>query len=742
MSEITCPTCATLNPHGAAFCANCGAALLGDSGPLKVGQMMHGRYTVLRPLGKGGMGALHLASETIAGQDRLVVIKEMLDYYDPADPHGETKALKRFETEAATLARLNTAGIPQLFDYFREGGRNYIVMQYIQGQNLESGLTHQDDHGNLVPGKAYPVEQVRRWGLQLCKVLENLAGQNVVHMDIKPANLIVSEAGDVWLVDFGTAKAQRSIHPGGAVGLEKSSVYGTQGYAPPEQVAGNAEPRSDIYALAATLYHLLTDDDPRINPFAFARLDQLPQDIKLALKSALSFEVNQRCTARQFAALLEKDTGPLTNTVFRWQDGTLANQPKELAVSANRNWEEARGYFVGDAWNKWFKDLHRYDLVGQIQQVKSQHKDPDLALDAFLRSLDPTLDPPGLLLPVAILDAGVIPWQKQSTLELDIFNLGGGVLQARFIELPAGVKVSPEQFVTHEWQRVKISLDTGELSPGPKQQTLFIGIDAGIAGKKFIPITITIPEPKLRVDRSQIDLGTIGRGETALGSLRVSNSGGSSFIVEAAVQPGWPRLDPARFLCAPGKNYLVKIKASSHDLKAGENIAQISLRARAGNWSQMTKVPVRLVLQQEKIWQIDWTPSLGGALIMVFYGGILGIFLGFMTAYTFQGITTTLGAALAGAVIGMFISLLPSAIAGAVGRVSSQAGRQGLRAGLRSGVALGMLVGALAGAAFEWILSGLGLALVSGEGLNLFGALVGATVGLALASLIGWQGRR
>ena len=703
---------------------------------------MRERYTVLRPLSKGGMGALYLASETIASQERLVVIKEMLDYYDLADPHGETKALKRFEAEAATLARLNTLGIPQLFDYFREGGRNYIVMQYIQGQNLESGLTHQDDHGNRVDGKPYPVEQVRRWGLQLCKVLENLAAQNVVHMDIKPANLIVNDAGDVWLVDFGTAKAQRGFTPGGAIGLEKSSVYGTQGYAPPEQVAGHAEARSDIYALAATLYHLLTDDDPRSNPFTFPKLDQLPQDIKLALKSALVFEVNQRCTARQFAAMLEKDTGPITSTVFRWQDGTLTNQPKELAVTANRNWEEARGYFVGDAWSNWFKDLHRNDLIAQVQQTKAQYKDPDLALDAFLRTLDPSLEPPGLHLPVSILDAGLLPWQNQSILELDIFNLGGGVLQARFIELPPGVQVTPAQFVTHEWQRVKISLDTGELSPSPKQQTLFLGIDAGKAGKKYIPITILIPEPKVRVDRTQLELGMIGRGETALGSLRVNNAGGSSFLAEVGAQSGWLHLEPARFLCAPGKSYVIKVKASTNGLKAGENLASISLRAHAGNWSQNIKLPVRMSLRQEKLLEGDWTPPLGGALLMAFYGGVLGIFLGYITAITFGGVTTTLGAALAGGIIGMFIALLPGAFAGAVGRVNRQTGRQGLRAGLRSAVALGMLVGGLAGVALEWLLSWLGLALAIGEGLNVFGALVGIAVGLAIATLIGWRGRR
>jgi serine/threonine protein kinase len=718
---------------------------------------MHERYTILRSLGKGGMGALYLASETIANQERLVVIKEMLDYYDPDDPQGETKALKRFESEAATLTRLNTVGIPLIFEFFSAAGRNYIVMQYIQGENLESGLTHQDENGAWIQGKPYAVDRVRRWGIQLCKVLETLSAQSVVHMDIKPANLIVNEIGDIWLVDFGTAKAPHGSNPGGAVGLEKSSVYGTQGYAPPEQAAGNAEVRSDVYALAATLYHLLTDDDPRDSPFSFPQLDTLPSDIQAALKMALAFDVNQRCSARQFAALLEAGTEPAAASTFRWQNGTLSSQPRDLAATSNKNWEEARGYFIGDEWARWFKEMHRHDLVAQLQQAKSQYKDPDLALDAFLRLIDPSLDPPAIHLPVPVLDGGVVPWQKQTVLELEIFNLGGGALQGRFIDLPAGIQVSPVQFVTHEWQKARITLDTSELSPSSKQQTLFVGIDAGNAGKKYVPITVTIPEPKMRLDHSTLDLGITGRNESALTSLRVSNAGGSPFLAEVSGQASWLRVEPARFLCSPGKPYLLKVSAHPRHLKPGENSSRINLTARANNWSQSLQVPVRVVLRQGKPERepirmensrplntapvpADWTLPTGGAIILAVYGLFFGGFLGYLAAGIFGGVSNVFGGMLAGAMIGMFLSLLPGAITGAAGRLNRQPGRPGLRAGLRSGVAVGMLSGALAGGASELLLTAIGMNLAAGQGMNILGAVVGVVVGLTLAALLGWRG--
>ena len=267
----SCPVCNHPARVGARFCSACGAALAVATslGRLAIGQVLNGRYRVVRPLSKGGMGAIYLVEDnSVFGKQR--VLKEMLDYVDPADypdaaayQQAVQHAHQRFEEEARTLASLRHHGIPDIMEYFSEGGHNYIVMEYIEGMNLEQRLTHDDAQGRRIAGRPYPADEVIRYGIQVCKVLEYLVGlpKTVVHQDIKPANLIVDGTGAVWLVDFGTAKARLAVGPGGKVGLQKSSVYGTVGYAPREQYKGQSEPRSDVYALGATLYHLATDDD-------------------------------------------------------------------------------------------------------------------------------------------------------------------------------------------------------------------------------------------------------------------------------------------------------------------------------------------------------------------------------------------------------------------------------------------------------------------------------------------------
>jgi serine/threonine protein kinase len=297
----TCPYCGQANRPSARFCSHCGQPLQAGQPfvyvPLQPGQLIHGGdYRIVKPLSKGGMGKVYLAEQHLQAFKKLRIIKEMLDYFDPHNPQEAANARKRFEEEARLLARLEHPSIPGIIDYFSEGERNYIVMAYVEGENLQERLERSGRQSS---------RDVKKWGIALCHILEYLASLKppVVHHDIKPANIILDEnTGDVRLVDFGIAKARLVRQTGGKVSLRKSSIYGTRGYAPPEQYQGQSTPKSDVYALAATMYHLLTDDDPGDHPFSFPSLSHEES----ILDKALEPDINKRINATQFRQALEK----------------------------------------------------------------------------------------------------------------------------------------------------------------------------------------------------------------------------------------------------------------------------------------------------------------------------------------------------------------------------------------------------------------------------------------------------
>ena len=219
-----------------------------DDDKLSTGTILENRYKIERVLGIGGMGAVYLARDTRFKVTKYVAVKEIVAQVHD-DAMRETLVLN-FEREANLLATLNHAAIPKIHDYFTIGRRWYLVMQYIQGQNLESIL---DATENLLP-----VQQTVIWAIELCDVLYYLHSHKpepIVFRDMKPANIMVTPENRVVLVDFGIAK---EFELG-----EKGTMIGTEGYSPPEQYRGEASPQVDIYALGATLHHILTGIDPR-----------------------------------------------------------------------------------------------------------------------------------------------------------------------------------------------------------------------------------------------------------------------------------------------------------------------------------------------------------------------------------------------------------------------------------------------------------------------------------------------
>ena len=468
----SCPSCGREVRSQARFCPRCGVALVGSLPPPD--QLERAGYTIVRSLTKGGMGAVYLAKDKRAF-DRLCVVKQMLEYYDPADPEERRRAQQRFEEEGRTLASLSHPGIPQIYAFFSENGRYYLVMEYIQGENLETFVTHEDETGATVPGQRLPLEEIGRYTVQVCRILEYLHAQQrpVVHQDVKPANLILErQRGEVRLVDFGTARAK--IPPGAEPGNgEHASVYGTDGYAPPEQYRGNPVPRSDVFALAATAYHLLTDDDPRKHPFKFPRLDDLPRELGLALKRALRSAPDRRSTARELHEMLESMVAPgRALEAFTFPGGTRIRSVGSLPALSDDHWDAARSYLYNGDFQRWLRDLNRHDLVAAADEIVHREKNHDAGLEAFLHVVDPGLSQPRLTCDPSEVDLGPIARQSALIRKITVSNTARGYALAQVSATQPWIEVYPTSL--HLWTGmpadIRVSVRAEDLPLRSKQR--------------------------------------------------------------------------------------------------------------------------------------------------------------------------------------------------------------------------------------------------------------------------------
>ncbi|MDI1241271.1 MAG: protein kinase, partial [bacterium] len=233
---------------------------------LPEGTVLNGRYEVVRKIGGGGMGAIYLASDNNLG-GVLRAVKEMVQAHIEDDQ--QEKAINDFKRESMILSTLDHPSIPTIYDYFfdAEESRFYLVMKYISGGDLASKLRSSPD------GK---IEEmiVTEWAIQLTDVLNYLHNQpsTIVYRDLKPSNIMLDgNSSRVMLIDFGIA---RNISKKEEKGV---TAVGTMGYAPPELFSGNVEPRSDIYSLGSTMFHLLTGADPQSNPLLIFDFQKNPR---------------------------------------------------------------------------------------------------------------------------------------------------------------------------------------------------------------------------------------------------------------------------------------------------------------------------------------------------------------------------------------------------------------------------------------------------------------------------------
>lgn len=424
MTTTVCPSCLTPASNAQARnCTRCGGNLHSE---LAVGALVAGQYSIIKKVGHGGSGQIYLAEDTRTFNRRCVLKRTLLGL--------DAEAQRRFAAEAQTLTRLRHPQVPQIYAFFNDSISVYIVMEYIAGRDLEQGLSQRQADGSLLPGRPRPAAQVLHDGVTVCSILEHLHTRvpPLVHCDIKPANLIRdTESNALFLVDFGAAAATGA-----------GENFGTPGYAAPEMYQGKRMPASDIYALGATLYHLLTDDDPCEHPLKFPKLDRLPAVLRSLIERTVASDPKDRPSATELRQALERcQQLPLARTGFS-PPGGIPENATEFVTAARANWAYAVDALVEGDVEQWLRDNRHTREAIALNQLRPTTT-PDLALEQLLRWLVPSLPP--VELRFSHREIELAP-QAGGYQQLHV-TARGGMARVKLVSAPMWLQVAPPELI-------------------------------------------------------------------------------------------------------------------------------------------------------------------------------------------------------------------------------------------------------------------------------------------------------
>jgi len=282
-----------------------------------IGRVIKGRYKLIDELGRGSFATVYIARDT--KNNRIYAIKVM--HFEFAD---DGELLARFQREAHILLQLSDPHIVRIFDYGDDNDLHYIVMDYIDGQNLKY---HTLTHGPMEPLRALDYAQ------QICEGLDTAYRHGVVHRDIKPQNIVINSKDAVKITDFGLARSRETVT------LTQSNVFmGTAYYIPPEQAESgrSADTRSDLYSVAAVLFEMLTGNPPfegetavdivvkHMNdkvPSICRVRPELPREVDLFMQKAMAKSPADRySTPREFISALEQLQQRVQNSLSELRD--------------------------------------------------------------------------------------------------------------------------------------------------------------------------------------------------------------------------------------------------------------------------------------------------------------------------------------------------------------------------------------------------------------------------------------
>ncbi len=457
-ARIRCPSCGKETPKGARFCPDCGAQLIADRPRMSTGRLpslhlLGNRYTISRKIAQGGQSAVYLARDTYQN-DSERAIKEMSQ--SQIEPLKRQQAINDFIREANMLQSLDHPTLARVFNLFMENDKYYLVMEYVPGHNLED---------ELVQYRREPLdwEDVTVWGMALADTLTYLHSRTppIIYRDLKPANVMLLPDGGVKLIDFGIARFLHNMH------MNDTMQLGTDGYAPLEQYSSRSEPRSDIYALGASLYHLLTGRVPEAAPLRMAGHNltpirainpRTPEVVERVIMKALNLQPQDRFrTAQEMREGLEWARRQSQSRA----SGVTGDHARTVAPASGGARHTGAPHIppTGARSSSGYPPVSPPALPGA--RVSGRSTGPTPARQTGDQTLPPRLH----VWPIR-MDAGYILVNQTMTSRLEVANRGGGSLSGRVETNIAALSVEPNR-VSQSVNSLTVRIDAHGLAVGP-----------------------------------------------------------------------------------------------------------------------------------------------------------------------------------------------------------------------------------------------------------------------------------
>jgi serine/threonine protein kinase len=461
-TDVSCARCGHRLPPDAHFCPGCGVSIqaqqtaqrnLHRPGQIPPGTLLRQRYFIDHKLAQGGHSAVYLARDTIEG-GAFVALKEMRETQQTTEERDT--AINSFMREERMLAALNHPALARVRDIFVEEGHHYLVMEYVPGYTLEDEMM----------ALQHPIEWKRaiEWGVTLCDVLAYLHRQQppIIYRDLKPPNVMLTPDGQLKLIDFGIARWFYSARS------RDTTQLGTDGYAPPEQYAGRSEPRSDLYALGASLYHLTTGRVPESAPQRMngqpltmlrAHVATIPEPVERVIQQAMSLAPADRfVSAEKMGEALEAILWPA-----RPGAGSSSGRhpiPSPIPDTLPKRPPQPTG--------------------APMSRGKGGSNSNSSLLKATI--------PPRLSVRPLRLDAGYIAAGGSATFPLEIANRGQGTLAGQVETNAACLHVSPKK-IAGDTTSLTIAIDTVGLKVG--QYVCHVAVRTN-GGDQTVPIRFVV----------------------------------------------------------------------------------------------------------------------------------------------------------------------------------------------------------------------------------------------------------